>query len=127
MTCPEVKLGDDGAQFSVEGNQIVTAQLDDVVRLYHVAFGSIADSNDHEFWLIERSQDILVIPEDTAGFVTQLLPLWKRKLEATHRIFKIRCTQPPLSWVRKVLFIPPSTSFSRRTLKRPCPRLPILG
>jgi hypothetical protein len=94
------------ARFLQDRHLIVELEASDVVRCYHAAFGSVTDSNDHEFWILELERQLLVVPEDTAGFLTALLPAWHQHWESSQRIFKIRCDQPPLAWVQRTFFIP---------------------
>lgn len=95
------------ATFLVGKRPLATVRLDEVCRVYEVFAGWDAYATDHEFWIIELCDRIIVVPDDTEG-AAELIRRWRPAQEAKDAVQSASCAETPKAWRRRVLGLLPS-------------------
>lgn len=88
---------------SNDKERLVQVHLQDVVRLLLARSGSELFADDQQFFIIERKNDLIIVPEMTDYWESGLESQWIKPLASSGRLFKVYC-DPPRHWTTKVLF-----------------------
>ena len=86
---------------------LTIVSLNEISKLIYVRSGDSFFADDVEFFIVERHNDLVVVPEMTLGWLTAVSFRWIDSLANDSKLAFGLCAAPPIQWRKRLLGLIP--------------------